>query len=273
MAIITISRQIASLGDEVAAALAEMLGYSFINRKLLEEDLLRHGITEAKLKKYDEKKPGFWASLARDRDEYFDYLREAVYERAQSGNSIFIGRGGFAILKDIPGCYAIRLVAPEATRVSRLMKEFSWDEKKAQALVQESDENRRGFHKCFFNIDHDDPSSYDLVLNTNLLTPKIAAQIIKSACSMAFDSDQEAEGLVQIKRLLTAQKIVNHIVFDLKIPVYFLEATSEKESIMLHGVANSPSTIDRIIDVAKAMAPGIKITSGISIVQDYKSYP
>lgn len=273
MAIITISRQIASFGDEVSASLAEQLGYTFINRKTLEEDLLAHGITSDMLNKYDEKKPGFWASLARDRDEYFDYLREAVYQRAQKGNCVFVGRGGFAILKDVPGSFAVRLVASDVTRVSRLMNEFSWTEKKALALMQESDANRRGFHKSFFNIDHDDASSYHLVVNTDTITPASAARIIAHACSLAIDSVQESIGIARIAEMLQAQRIVNHIVFDRKIPVHFLEATASSTEIVLHGVADSASVIEQVLAVARDMAPGKKITSGISIIQDYKSYP
>jgi cytidylate kinase len=273
MAIITISRQIASFGDEVATELARLLGYSFVNRKTLEDDLMKHGLSEEKLRKYDERKPGFWASLARDRDEYFDYLREAVYARAKDGNCVFIGRGGFAILKDVPGCYAVRLVASDEVRVGRLMKEFSWPEKKAQALVQESDANRLGFHKCFFNIDHDDPSSYHLVLNTDSLTPEKAALIVRDACALTVDSVAEAEGLGKIGDLLQAQRIVNHVVFDLKIPIHFLEASAGPAEIVLHGVADSSAVIEKALEVARSMAPGKKVSSGISIVQDYKSYP
>ncbi len=273
MAIITISRQIASLGDEVAAELSRLLGYTFINRDMLEEDLVKHGITKDKLRKYDEKKPGFWASLARDRDEYFDYLREAVYERATGGNCIFIGRGGFAILKDVPGCFAVRMVASMPIRVSRLMNEFSWPEKKANAVVQESDSNRRGFHKAFFNIDHDDPASYNVIVNTDTATPAVAAKIIAEACGLMIDASQEAIGLQRIGELLLAQRIVNHIVFNLKIPVHFLEATATSTEITLHGVADSSAVIERVLETARSMAPEKKILSGISIVQDYKAYP
>lgn len=273
MSIITISRQIASYGDEIATELARKLGYSFINRKMLEGDLVKHGITEDKLRKYDERKPGFWASLARDRDEYFDYLREAVYERAKGGNCVFIGRGGFAILKDVPGCYDVRLIAPDAVRTARLMKEFSWSEKKAQALMQESDANRRGFHKCFFNIEQDDPSSYHLVLNTEALTPEIGADIIKNACSLTINKSLEASGIARIAELLQAQTIVNHIAFDLKIPIHFLEATATASEITLHGVADSSAVIETALAVARNLAKDKKIVSGISIVQDYKSYP
>ncbi len=273
MAIITISRQIASFGDEIAKKLAEQIGYQFITRSILEKDLLKHGLTEDKLSKYDEKKPGFWASLARDRDEYFDYLREAVYSHASAGNCIFIGRGGFAILKDIPGCYAVRLVASDQVRIERIMNEFSWPEKKARALMEESDANRDGFHKCFFNTDHDDPRSYDIVLNTDRIDPETGASVIQKACAITISDADSAQGMKMITGKLEAQRIVNHIVFDLQIPVHFLEATVHDNAITLHGVADSTAVIEKVLDVARSLAPGKDVTSGISLVHDYKSYP
>ena len=120
MAIITMSRKIASLGDETSSHLANILGYKFIERKYLEQRLIDKGLAPEKLKKYDEKRPGFWASLSRDRDEYFDLLREVVYEIANEGNCVFIGRGGFAILRNIPGVYAVRLVAEDGVRNERI---------------------------------------------------------------------------------------------------------------------------------------------------------
>ena len=74
MAIITISRQVAALGDEVAEVLAKKLGYKFIDKKYIEKRIVELGFPEEKLKKYDERKPGFFTSLAKDRDEYLDYL-------------------------------------------------------------------------------------------------------------------------------------------------------------------------------------------------------
>jgi hypothetical protein len=153
------------------------------------------------------------------------------------------------------------------------MNEFSWDEKKAQALMQESDTNRSGFHKCFFNIDQDDPASYDLVINTNDISAESAAAIIREGVRTSIDSAQETAGLARIGDLLQAQKIVNHIVFDLHIPVHFLEATASPSEITLHGVADSSAVIEKVLTVARSMAADKKISSGISIVQDYKSYP
>ena len=55
MAIITISRQIASYGDETALELAKSLGYEFIDKKELEKDLIDKGVSKESLAHYDER--------------------------------------------------------------------------------------------------------------------------------------------------------------------------------------------------------------------------
>jgi hypothetical protein len=139
--------------------------------------------------------------------------------------------------------------------------------------MDESDANRDGFHKCFFNTDHDDPCSYDLVLNTDRINPETGAAVISDACKTTVSDKSAKEGLRQIGERLEAQKIVNHIVFDLQIPVHFLEATVKDEIITLHGIADSSAVIERVLDVARSLVPGKEITSGISLVHDYKAYP
>ena len=153
MAVLAISRQVAALGDETAAAAARKLGYKFIDRCIIERRIVGLGFPQEKLKKYDEKKPGFFASLAKDRDEYLDYLQTAILEAASEGNCILIGRGAFIILEDLPNLLSFRLVAKDSVRIKRLESEFDWDEKRARQRIEESDSNRLGFHKSFFNLE------------------------------------------------------------------------------------------------------------------------
>ena len=96
MAVITISRQVAALGDEVAGELAKRLGYKFITRKEIEKRIVELGFPENKMPKFDERKPGFFASLTKDRDEYLNYTQYAILEAAEKKNVVIIGRGAFA---------------------------------------------------------------------------------------------------------------------------------------------------------------------------------
>lgn len=271
MAIITVSRKVASLGDETSSHLANLLGYKFVERKELEQHLLDKGLSHGKLKKYDERRPGFWASLSRDRDEYFDLLREVVYEIADQGNCIFIGRGGFAILRDIPSVYAVRLISNDETRKRRIMAEFAYSERQAENLMKESDANREGFHKCFFNVEQKEASFYNMVLNTSEITAEEAANIIKAAFEVTMKKECEEEGAIRIRELLQAQAVVNHLSFKLKLPIYFLDAEAKGDDITIHGVSESPHVVEEALNAVRSIFPDKKLTSNIKMINEYNN--
>jgi len=90
MAIITIARELASLGEETALELTKISGYSLIDKDYLEEKLNSIGISAEKREKYDEKNPGFWASLSQQRDNYLHYLKTAILDAAQENNCVIM---------------------------------------------------------------------------------------------------------------------------------------------------------------------------------------
>lgn len=270
MAIITISRRIASYGDETATALAKILGYTFVTRHMLEDRLREKGLPEEMLKKYDEKKPTFWDSLSRERDMYLDLLRETVLQEAQLDNRIFIGRGGFAILQDIVGCYYVRLVASDKVRLQRLMNEFNWDEKKARQRMIESDQNRDGFHKCFFNVEIENPAIYNIVLTTDIITAETAAQIISEAFKRTITKDLSKKTNKIVSKKLLGQQIVNCIAFEHKLQIYFLDAEVTEKEIRLHGISESAKDTENALEIAKSLAGNLKVVSDINFVSSYK---
>jgi len=105
MAIITISRQLAALGDETAHELAKMMDYHFVDKSALEQRITSYGFVSSKLEKYDERKPSFWASLSQDRDDYLHYLKTALLAEAEGGNCVFVGRGAQIVSRDSPEPY------------------------------------------------------------------------------------------------------------------------------------------------------------------------
>ena len=272
MAVITISRQVASLGDEIAGAAAKTLGYTFIDRRQIESRIVELGFPRSKLSKYDERKPGFFASLNKDRDEYLNYLQYAILEAASVGNCILIGRGAFKILENVPNHLSLRLVSSDEIRLERLKKEFSWNDKQAQARIDESDANRLGFHKSFFNIDHDDPRNYLITLNTGLISLSDSVKVIEGVVKNFETAEKESAGKTKVEQMLKGQRLVNQLLFDYRMNITFLRAEVEPSVITLHGVADSQATVDRAVEVAAKILPSIEIRSGITIVQNYRPY-
>ena len=273
MAIITISRQVAALGDEIASTLAQRMDYVFIGRQAIEQKIIDLGFPAEKLMKYDERKPSFFASLTKDRDEYLDYLQTAVLEAASQQNCILIGRGAFAILEDVPNLLSVRFVAKDSIRCQRLMNEFSWDEKQATQRISESDANRSGFHKSFFNLDHENPAHYHLVINTGLLDIDSATETIINTCNHLVTNEKENAGKKKIEELVKAQHLVNKLIFEHKVNISFLKAIVTDKQVILQGVADSMAAVEKAIVISSEIMPGYEVESAISVVQDFKAYP
>ena len=272
MAIMTISRQVAAHGDEVAEKLARNLGYTFITRKEIEKRIVELGFPESKLTKFDERKPGFFASLTKGRDEYFNYAQLAILEAAEKKNVVIIGRGAFAVFENVPNHIAVRLIADEKTRISRLRNEFNWDEKKALQRIQESDENRAGYHRSFYNVDINDASLYHAVLNTGKISLDNCAKIISDIVETKVTVKQEEDGNLMIEQLLKAQSIVNKLYFEERVNIDFMHATIEGNTIYLHGVSDSPVVVESALQVIRSQMPEYEAKSAVSIIHDFKTY-
>lgn len=272
MAIIAITRQVAALGDEVAALTAEKLGYRFIDKKYVEQKLIESGFSKDKLKKYDEVKPGFLASLAKERDEFLDYLQTVILNIAVEGNCVLIGRGASFILDALPNLLSFRLIADDKTRIERLKKEFDWDDKRAKARVSESDSNRTGYYKSFFNIDVNAPEHYNMVINTGLLDVEEASDVICACVNKLCTPAKEAEGKLKIRHLMLAQNIVNELVFTHNLNINFLRAEIEDKKIILQGVADSASIVEHALVLTRKQYPDYTVESMISVVQDFNNY-
>lgn len=272
MAVITISRQVAALGDEVAQTVAKKIGYKFINRQEIERRIVELGFPAEKLKKYDEKKPGFFASLVKDRDEYLHYLQTAVLEAAEEGDCILIGRGAFIILESLQNLVSLRFVADDDVRMKRLMTEFNWTEKQAMQRINESDSNRKGFHKSFFNVDLEDAKHFMMILNTGIFDEAEAADTIAAIVKAYITPEKEQKGKEKLQELLKCQHLVNKLVFDYKLNIEFLRAVINGNEVTLQGVADSSVLVETAIRIASEQLPDYKITSAISVVQDFKTH-
>ncbi|MCQ2610833.1 MAG: cytidylate kinase-like family protein [Treponema sp.] len=273
MAVIAISRQVAALGDEIAAATAKKLGYKFITRQEIEKRIVDLGFPADKLKKYDERKPGFFASLAKDRDEYMDYLQTAVLEAAAEGDCILIGRGAFIILGELPNLFSVRLVSKDDVRMERLKKEFSWNDKQAKQRIEESDSNRLGFHKSFFNHQNEESTNFDMVLNSGVFNEEAASNMIVEAVKNIITPEKEEGGKLKVRDLLLAQNLVNTLIFKHKININFLHAVVTGNKIVLQGVADSNAIVEKALILSSKELPEYQFESTISVVQDFKTYP
>jgi len=273
MAIITIARELASLGEETAEELARISGYTLVQKSDIEKRLDEFGISPEKRQKYDEKNPGFWASLSQQRDDYLHFLKTVILEAASRNDCIILGRGAYSILKGIPHVLSIKLTAPIASRVEIVKKSFFCDNKRALQIIEQSDHDRGGFHKYFFGTNWMDPREFDLTINTGVLDAAHAAVAIDNLRRALIDQEREKAGREKLENMVLAQAIVTEILYTRKIPIHFLEAAVEKGTVVLHGVANTQSSVDSAIAATHDVSGVKSVESAIQLVQEFTIMP
>ena len=172
MSIVTVSRQVASLGDDLAHDMAKSLNYNYLDRPIIEDFMKSSGLPEGKFERFDEKKPAFWDMFSSEKDRYFQLLKYAMYEFGSKDNCMILGRGGQGLFKNVPGVIKIRFIAPFSVRVDRFKKFYNCSTKQAEQILKTKDGEREGFHRNFFGIDWDSDELYDLTINTGTIMKK-----------------------------------------------------------------------------------------------------
>ena len=255
MAIITLSREMGSLGKEIARTIEKELNLNYLDKESLELMLTNYGITEAEVNKYDEKKPSFWTSFFPERNRYLHFLKTAVYTFARKGPCVILGRGGQVLFQNVPGVLKVRVIAPQEQRLERIKEGFGYSDRQVKQIIDHSDHDRSGFHKIFFNIPWDRPDLYDLVINTGLLSVAAAAALIKNALHEMRKAPVEEE--LKLNDLCLAQEVITRILYTEKLPIRFLEVISTDGVVLVKGNVGTQAIIDSCKQMVEEM-PGVK---------------
>lgn len=149
MAIITISRQFGSGGDEIAFELSKALSYPLFDKRLVLQAAEEAGLEDLDIVDFSEDNykvrgfldrlfsgtpilpyPGIWADdlsvmygleETQLREEDSLKLEQRAIEFAyQAGDMVIVGRGGQVLLKDRPNVLHVRIVAPLEKRMDQV---------------------------------------------------------------------------------------------------------------------------------------------------------
>ncbi len=198
MAVITVSREIGSGGDEAAREAAQQLGYAFVDKQFIEQVLGQYGFIEFD-QAYDSL-PGFWekfdAQKEQRRTDMTKLLNQAILALAQRDNVVILGRSGYVVLHGLADVLNVRMVAPEALRVARVAQQRELSQAEAAAKVAQVDRVRASFVEEFYRDEPQDAPAFDLLLNTGKIPIELAAEWIVAAARTLDVADLSGESTV-----------------------------------------------------------------------------
>ena len=113
-------------------------------------------------------------------DEMRGLIRSVIEEAAREGRTVMVSHAASLALGDEDGVLRVFVTASPETRASRMASTEGIDEREAARTIKRSDSNRADYIKRFYGI-QEQPTHYDLVINTDRLTPEEASRLILQA--------------------------------------------------------------------------------------------
>jgi cytidylate kinase len=188
MRAITISRQYGSGGGEIAARIAEHLGWELIDHEVVVRVAQELGVTEAEAEAYDERTESVASRilatlqaiqptipvappvlLTTDAHDYNEARRRVIEGAVAAGQAVIVGRGAQVLLAQRRDVLHVRVVAPLDKRIIYVMHREGLDQNAARARIQLKDRDRTRYLQVEHNKDSGDPTLYDLIVNTSIL--------------------------------------------------------------------------------------------------------
>ncbi len=210
MAIVTISRQVGSLGDEIAEITARELGYELIDRRVIKEQAQArdHAFRKACQAYESETSPrGFFERLFLGDPHFLNLFECLNLELASRGDVVLVGRGAHLVLAGVPGVLKVRIIAPEDLRARRIAEKKGVPLEQAREFVEKYGRRRRALLESIYQRDITDPVLFDLVLNTAEITaPEALGLIARAAADLGRRADKDQRRRI-LERMVLAKRI------------------------------------------------------------------
>jgi len=186
MPVITMTREMGSLGVRVAQQVTERLKIRLVYHELVQNVADVSGLETSAVVKYLEGQgTGFMGELfGRSRRLGLGTVQE-ILGLAKEGNVLIRGWGANFALVGVPGVVRVRVCAPMRQRVENMMKRMeSLDYAHWQKEVEESDRLHATAIARIYGVENWlDPANYDLVLDTSLMTvEQCTHEIVRHVC-------------------------------------------------------------------------------------------
>lgn len=203
MRAVTISREYGSGSGEIAARLAQRLGWRLIDHEIVVRVAQEWQVHESVVAEHDEHGESVLSRAltslrmfqpvssvnvpALPETDTLDYqasLRRVVEAAIAAGQVVIVGRGSQKLLADRRDALHARIIASLAGRTSYVMAREGLDNTAARARIQLKDRDRTRYLEGIY---HQSPTSahlYDLIVNTDILGLDDAVTLIAQALTL-----------------------------------------------------------------------------------------
>ena len=199
---VCISRDVGAGGEQVGRAVADSLGFRYVDEDIVRAAAERAGVDVDDVSSAEQRRslagrvldlvaqagaPEAYAyvpemdayRLAGSSDGMMAVIQEAVRETADAGSAVIVAHAASHVLAGRPDVLRVLVTGSPDTRQARLTDDVG--EEQARAAIREGEKARADYLRRFHDVKQELPTHYDLVVNTDQLGVEGAAAVITGA--------------------------------------------------------------------------------------------
>lgn len=257
MPLVTMPREMGTLGKDVAAAVAQQMGKPLVHHEIIENIASKMRLRKSHVVRFLEGKTSVWDKMSTDETSLSIYTADEIFRLAEKGEvGVIRGRGATHLLGDVSHVLHVRVCAPEDTRIKRMMQRLNASDRGAvEKEIRYADETLTARARRHFDLNWKDAEHYDLVLNTGRLSvDECAAAIMQVINQPSF---QESSGSAEMLRNLALQAHVRSALRqDARTKKLNITVKASAGHITLVGVIETSEELKHAADVTAAV-PGV----------------
>jgi len=154
MPLIAMTREMGSLGRDVAAQLSERLGKRVVHHEIIDQLANKMRLRKSHVIRFLEGKAGIWERLTTDKTSLSIYTADETFQLAESGQvAVIRGWGAAHLLRPIPHVVCIRVCAPLQLRIERMMERLNTDDRTlVESEIRLSEEAHAAITRRHFGV-------------------------------------------------------------------------------------------------------------------------
>jgi CMP/dCMP kinase len=206
MPIVTISRQYASGGSEVAEHVARLLGWQLYDNEVVDTVAARLGISSAEVSAREERRPSIAQRIASaitlsapemmptvgdpstslSEERLVAVTSRVMEEAVQAGPAVIVGRGAQCLLAARTDALHVFCYAPVEALMTYAVSKLGVRAEDARRIVTDMNAQREDYVKRHWKREWRDLANYHLCVNTGWLGTEAAAELIARVARERF---------------------------------------------------------------------------------------
>jgi cytidylate kinase len=258
MPLVAITREMGSLGIEVAEQLAAELRVPLFHHEIIDSVADKMRVRKSHVVRLLDGKAGILERLTADKTSMSIYTEGEIMElAAREGGCVLRGWGAAHLLRRVPHAVCVRICAPMSSRKRRMAERLnSSDESFIDSEVKTNDEAHAAIIRRHFGVNWQDPELFDAVFNTERVTVAECVNEIRNLVRNPVFAETAASWQsiadLQLAALVKAKVRENPLTRSLSIGV-----TAAAGAVTLFGVVDGVRQHAEVERTVKAVA-GVK---------------